>query len=158
MPKLNVNGNAVEVEADSATPLLWVLREQLALTGTKYGCGIAQCGACTVHLNGAAVRSCVLPLAAVSETDEVDHYRRPVQRRFASTAGGLGRTRRPAMRLLSDRHDHGRRCAAGRETETKRRGYRRGDDQYLSLRYLSARSGRHSSRRWHHGLSGNDYD
>jgi isoquinoline 1-oxidoreductase subunit alpha len=71
MPKLNVNGNAVEVEADSATPLLWVLREQLALTGTKYGCGIAQCGACTVHLNGAAVRSCVLPLAAVSETDEV---------------------------------------------------------------------------------------
>ncbi len=71
MPKLNVNGNAVEVEADSATPLLWVLREQLALTGTKYGCGIAQCGACTVLLNGAAVRSCVLPLAAVSETDEV---------------------------------------------------------------------------------------
>ena len=71
MPKLNVNGTAVEVEADSATPLLWVLREQLALTGTKYGCGIAQCGACTVLLNGAAVRSCVLPLAAVSETDEV---------------------------------------------------------------------------------------
>lgn len=71
MPKLNVNGKAVEVEADSATPLLWVLREQLALTGTKYGCGIAQCGACTVHLNGAAVRSCVLPLAAVSDTDEV---------------------------------------------------------------------------------------
>jgi isoquinoline 1-oxidoreductase alpha subunit len=60
-----VNGKAVRVDADLATPLLWVLREQLGLTGTKYGCGIAQCGACTVHLDGAAVRSCALPMSAV---------------------------------------------------------------------------------------------
>ncbi|MDE2372364.1 MAG: (2Fe-2S)-binding protein [Burkholderiales bacterium] len=65
MAHLTVNGVAREVDADPATPLLWVLREQLGLTGTKYGCGIALCGACTVHLDGAAVRSCSLPLAAV---------------------------------------------------------------------------------------------
>ncbi|MBU6260528.1 MAG: (2Fe-2S)-binding protein [Burkholderiales bacterium] len=65
MAHLTVNGQAREVDADPATPLLWVLREQLGLTGTKYGCGIALCGACTVHLDGAAVRSCSLPLAAV---------------------------------------------------------------------------------------------
>lgn len=71
MPKINVNGKTAEVDADGATPLLWVLREYLDLTGTKYGCGIAQCGACTVHINGEAQRSCVLPLDAVAETDEI---------------------------------------------------------------------------------------
>ena len=60
---LTVNGTPQLVEADAATPLLWVLRESLALTGTKFGCGIAQCGACTVILNGDAVRSCVTPVA-----------------------------------------------------------------------------------------------
>jgi aerobic-type carbon monoxide dehydrogenase small subunit (CoxS/CutS family) len=63
---LKVNGAAVQVDADPDTPLLWVLREQLGLTGTKYGCGIAACGACTVHLNGAAVRSCSVPLRAAA--------------------------------------------------------------------------------------------
>ena len=57
-----LNGKAQAVEADPATPLLWVLRDHLGLTGTKFGCGIAQCGACTVHLNGAAIRSCQVPL------------------------------------------------------------------------------------------------
>ncbi len=61
---LNVNGKTHEVDVPSDKPLLWVLREDIGLTGTKFGCGIAQCGACTVHLNGAAVRSCVLPAAA----------------------------------------------------------------------------------------------
>ena len=71
MKTLNVNGDSVEVEADDTTPLLWALREQLGLTGTKYGCGIAQCGSCTVHLDGVAVRSCVLPLAAVTENTKI---------------------------------------------------------------------------------------
>jgi isoquinoline 1-oxidoreductase alpha subunit len=71
MAKINVNGKTVEVDADGSTPLLWVLREQLELTGTKYGCGIAQCGSCTVHVNGEAQRSCVLPLEAVAETDRI---------------------------------------------------------------------------------------
>ena len=62
MPRLVVNGKTHDVDADPDTPLLWVLREQIGLTGTKYGCGIAQCGACTVHIDGAAVRSCSLPV------------------------------------------------------------------------------------------------
>lgn len=63
--KLQVNGRSYEADADADTPLLWILRDHLGLVGTKYGCGIAQCGACTVHLNGTAVRSCSLPVAAV---------------------------------------------------------------------------------------------
>jgi isoquinoline 1-oxidoreductase alpha subunit len=63
--QLQVNGASASVDADPSTPLLWVLRENLGLTGTKYGCGAAQCGACTVHVNGAATRSCVLPVSAV---------------------------------------------------------------------------------------------
>ncbi len=65
MAVLNVNGKAVNYTADPETPLLWVLREQLGLTGTKYGCGIAQCGSCTVHIDGAPVRSCGMPVNAV---------------------------------------------------------------------------------------------
>jgi isoquinoline 1-oxidoreductase alpha subunit len=63
--QLKINGKSMQAEADSDTPLLWVLRDNLGLVGTKYGCGIAQCGACTVHLNGVAVRSCSLPISAV---------------------------------------------------------------------------------------------
>jgi isoquinoline 1-oxidoreductase alpha subunit len=63
MPRLTVNGKSHDVDADPSTPLLWVLREQVGLTGTKYGCGIAQCGACIVHVDGAAVRSCSLPVS-----------------------------------------------------------------------------------------------
>ena len=66
MTTLNVNGRPMSFETEPDTPLLWVLREQLGLTGTKYGCGIAQCGACTVHIDGAAVRSCILPVSAIS--------------------------------------------------------------------------------------------
>jgi isoquinoline 1-oxidoreductase alpha subunit len=65
MAALNVNGTTHQVDVDPSTPLLWVLREQVGLTGTKYGCGIAQCGACTVHVDGAAMRSCSVPVSAV---------------------------------------------------------------------------------------------
>ena len=64
---LNVNGELREVDVDPDTPILWVLRDHLKLVGTKYGCGIAQCGACTVHLNGMAVRSCSLPVSSVGD-------------------------------------------------------------------------------------------
>ncbi len=63
---LYVNGQLRNVDADPQTPLLWVLRDHLGMTGTKFGCGIGQCGACTIHLNGSATRSCLLPLAAVN--------------------------------------------------------------------------------------------
>lgn len=64
--KLDVNGREIETDAAGDTPLLWVLRDHLGMTGTKYGCGVALCGACTVHVDGQATRSCVLPLAAVA--------------------------------------------------------------------------------------------
>ncbi|MDT0691148.1 (2Fe-2S)-binding protein [Salegentibacter sp. F188] len=64
---LNVNGESLEVDVASDTPILWVLRDHLKLVGTKYGCGIAQCGACTIHLNGSAVRSCQLPVSSVRD-------------------------------------------------------------------------------------------
>jgi isoquinoline 1-oxidoreductase alpha subunit len=71
MTSLNVNGSSREFQAEGETPLLWVLREQLGLTGTKYGCGIAQCGACTVHIDGVPTRSCVRPVSSVSATDKI---------------------------------------------------------------------------------------
>jgi isoquinoline 1-oxidoreductase subunit alpha len=64
MARLTINGKASDVDVDPTTPLLWAIREQVGLTGTKYGCGIAQCGACTVHIDGKAVRSCVTPVEA----------------------------------------------------------------------------------------------
>jgi aerobic-type carbon monoxide dehydrogenase small subunit (CoxS/CutS family) len=67
MITLTVNGEPRQLDVDPATPLLWVIRENLGLTGTKFGCGIAQCGACTIHLNGRPVRSCVTPLAAAAD-------------------------------------------------------------------------------------------
>jgi isoquinoline 1-oxidoreductase alpha subunit len=71
MAKLNINGRIRDVQVEADTPLLWVIREQVGLTGTKYGCGVAQCGACSVHLNGGLVRSCSLPVGSVKPTDKI---------------------------------------------------------------------------------------
>jgi isoquinoline 1-oxidoreductase subunit alpha len=71
MAVLNVNGKSVQANADPRTPLLWVLRDTLGMTGTKYGCGIAQCGACTVHIDGVATRSCQVSLSAVSSGKKI---------------------------------------------------------------------------------------
>jgi isoquinoline 1-oxidoreductase alpha subunit len=86
MTQLNVNGRAVTVDADPSTPLLWALRDHLGLTGTKYSCGVAVCGTCTVHVNGQPVRSCTTPIAAVAgaqittvEAVENDRVGRAVQ-------------------------------------------------------------------------------
>ena len=92
MAKLNVNGTVHTVEVEPDTPLLWVIREQLGLTGTKYGCGIAQCGACTVHIDGAATRSCSLPVERRHGEQEDRHHRRPVAGRRSI------RCRRPGSR------------------------------------------------------------
>jgi len=71
MAKLNVNGKVHDVAVEADTPLLWVIREQIGLTGTKYGCGVAQCGACSVHFNGAVARSCSIPVGSVKPTDRI---------------------------------------------------------------------------------------
>ena len=71
MAKLNINGKTLDVNAEPDTPLLWAIREQLGLTGTKYGCGVAQCGACTVYVDGEPVRSCSLPISAINATQKI---------------------------------------------------------------------------------------
>ena len=71
MIKLTVNGQTREIDAHPDTPLLWALREQIGLTGTKFGCGIAQCGACTVHIDGVAVRSCSMPVSALTAAQKI---------------------------------------------------------------------------------------
>src|SRR6266852_3234035 len=71
MAKLNINGKVHDVQVEADTPLLWVIREQVGLTGTKYGCGVAQCGACSVHINGEVRRSCSVPVGAVKSTDRI---------------------------------------------------------------------------------------
>ena len=90
MPSLNVNGKVLQYEADPGTPLLWVLREQLGLTGTKYGCGIAQCGACTVHIDGVPTRSCIRSAESVGAGEKIvtieglsPDGRHPVQKAWA---------------------------------------------------------------------------
>jgi isoquinoline 1-oxidoreductase alpha subunit len=71
MTKLKINGKLVDFDVDGSTPLLWVLREQLDLTGTKYSCGIGVCGSCTVHIDGAAVRSCIVPVSTLNASQEI---------------------------------------------------------------------------------------
>lgn len=71
MAKLSINGRVVDVAVEDDTPLLWVIREQLGLTGTKYGCGVAQCGACTVHVDGQAIRACAVPVSAFTEAQKI---------------------------------------------------------------------------------------
>ena len=71
MAKLKINGELLDIDGDDTTPLLWVLREKLGLTGTKYSCGTGICGACTVHIDGEAVRSCVMPVSALNVSQEI---------------------------------------------------------------------------------------
>ena len=102
--KLRVNGKDHEVDAPADMPLLWVLRDLLGMTGTKYGCGMAQCGACTVHVDGAPIRSCVTPAVALAgksiddrQTGHRDHRHRPAALRC--DADGTGS-------VYPDRADH----------------------------------------------------
>jgi len=91
MAKLNINGKTHDVQAEPDTPLLWVIREHVGLTGTKYGCGVAQCGACSVHINGEVTRSCQVPLNSLKAGDKIvtieglsANSSHPVQKAWAS--------------------------------------------------------------------------
>ena len=90
MASIDVNGKKYDVNADPETPLLWVIREHLGLTGTKFGCGIAQCGACSIHINGQIMRSCVYKLSMLTSQDKIttieglsDNLAHPVQKAWA---------------------------------------------------------------------------
>ncbi len=136
MVKLTINGKTHEVDVDPNTPLLWAIREQVGLTGTKYGCGVAQCGACTVHVNGAAVRSCVMPVSAAVGQKITTIEGLASGNKLHKVQTRLDQARSAAMRLLPDRHDHGRRCVARAEAQAHRRGHRRRGHQHLPLRHV----------------------
>ena len=109
--RFDVNGKSVNVKAEPDTPLLWVIRDEVGLTGTKFGCGMALCGACTVHLDGEPVRSCQTPVSAaagkkVTTIESLSRDNSP------PAAGGLDRARRAAVRLLPVGPDHERGRAA----------------------------------------------
>ena len=105
--RLKVNGNTHSVDVDGDTPLLWVLRDVLGMTGTKFGCGMALCGACTVHIDGAATRSCVTPVDSMPA--KASRPSKVVGRRHPSCTAGLDRARRSPVRLLpvGPNHDSG---------------------------------------------------
>ena len=139
---LTVNGETRSVDVEPDTPLLWALRDTLGLTGTKFGCGISACGACTVHLNGRAVRSCTFPISAAEgaaittiEGLAQDGTLHKVQEAWVAHQV-------PTVWLLSVRDDHGRLGASRAAPESKRRADRRDDHEHLSLRNLCARAPR----------------
>jgi len=105
---LNINGKPIDLKSRCDTPLLWALREQAGLTGTKYGCGIAQCGACSVHINGEVQRSCAILVKDVKPGDKIVTIEGLARKRRPSGAKGLGSARRAAMRILPNGPDHGR--------------------------------------------------
>ena len=102
MIQLKVNGESRSFEGDPQMPLLWYLRDKLELTGTKFGCGMALCGACTVHLNGRAVRSCSTPMSSVGGQRN-RHDRSHFPERPASRSAEMDRIQRSPVRLLPDR-------------------------------------------------------
>ncbi len=135
--KLSINGNSHSVEADPKMPLLWVLRDLLNLTGTKYGCGMAQCGACTVHLNGNAIRSCSMPVSAVGtqkittiEGLSTDNSHAVQQAWIAEQV--------PQCGYCQTGPDHVGRSIAETKSQSNRPGYRYCHaGKYLPLRHLS---------------------
>ena len=147
MAKLNINGKVRDVKVEDDTPLLWVIREHVGLTGTKYGCGVAQCGACSVHINGEVMRSCSIAVGSVKASDKI------------VTIEGLSANLRPGAEGLAtvDVPQCGY-CQSGqimaaaallkKKPHADRSGHRCGDDQHLPMRHLSAhpRSGPHGCR------------
>ncbi len=108
---LNINGKSETVDVEPETPLLWVLRDNIGLTGTKYGCGIARCGACTIHVDGQPTKACQLP-ASAAVGKQITTIEGLSSEQLASGPASLGGDRRSAMRLLPERSDHvGRRLA-----------------------------------------------
>ena len=136
MVALTINGQSHNIDVDATTPLLWVIREQVGLTGTKYGCGIAQCGACTVHIDGQAVRSCSMAVSDAAGKKITTIEGLAVNGKLTKVQQAWVDQRRAAMRLLPVRHDHGGLRAARREAEADRQGHRRGDHEHLPVRHL----------------------
>ena len=154
MPLVKINGRPVRIDASDDMPLLWALRDVLGMTGTKFGCGLGLCGACTVHIDGAATRSCITPLGC--RRGKVDHHYRGRRQdaRRSRGAKGLARRRSASVRLLSVGTDHVGIGASRQEPSSQRCGYRRGDvRQHLSLRHLYPDPRSHQAGRAIEGLA-----
>ena len=136
--KLTVNGRPLRSTSPADMPLLWVLRDVLNLKGTKYGCGIGQCGACTVHLGGKAVRSCLTPVSAAAQ--RADHHdRRAFGRRHASVQLAWQEIDVPQCGYCQAGQMMSAAALLAKNAAADRRGHRRGDErQHLPLRHLSA--------------------
>ncbi len=138
MAKLDINGQVRDVQVDAETPLLWVIREQVGLTGTKYGCGVAQCGACSVHINGEVARSCSIPVGSVKATDKIITIEglsadssHPVQKAWATVDV-------PQCGYCQSGQIMAAAALLAKNSEADRCGHRQRDDQYLPVRHLSA--------------------
>ena len=153
MLTLDINGKKFETDAEPDTPLLWVLRDHLGMTGSKYGCGKALCGACTVHVDGTATRSCVLPVSAAATMKITT-----IEAIGNSTVGKAVQDawiaeERASVRLLPVRPGDERHGLADDQQEADGRGYRRGHvRQHLPLRHLRAHSFRDQARCQRFGL------
>ena len=146
MTKLNINGKPYDVDVPGDTPLLWVLRDELGLTGTKFGCGMALCGACTVHIDGQPGRACVTPISSLANKKVVTIEAIGHGQGRQGRADGVDRHGRAAMRLLPGGADHVRDRAAQAEAQTHRRRHRRRHDrQHLPLRHLWTHPRRHQA-------------
>ena len=138
---IKVNGQTHSVDVDGDTPLLWVLRDVLGMTGTKFGCGMALCGACTVHVDGVATRSCITPIDSIGTSEITTIEAIGATRGGRQDPEGLARPRGRSMRLLPVGPDHVR-CGAAREQPASDRFRHRRRDvrQHLPLRDLCPHS------------------
>ena len=140
--RITLNGQTKEIEADPDKPLLWILRDDLALTGTKYGCGQALCGACTVHVDGQAARACQTSIGDVIDRAVV---RGSVGEGGRGSQGIVDEAGCSAMRVLSVRSGDGRDWFVEHEPQAVRCGNRRCDERkFVSLQYISTHSRGHS--------------
>ena len=117
---ITVNGKAHSVDVDGDTPLLWVLRDVLGMTGTKFGCGMALCGACTVHIDGVATRSCITPIESIGNSSITTIEAIGATRTGARDPEGVARPRSRSMRLLPIGPDHVRFGAASEQPASDR--------------------------------------
>ena len=143
---IKVNGRTHSVDVDGDTPLLWVLRDVLGMTGTKFGCGMALCGACTVHVDGEPTRSCITPVESIGTSDDHDDRGDRHNSGGRQNPEGLARSRGPTMRLLPVGPDHVGSGAAGEQSASDRFRHRRRDvRQYLPLRDVCPHSRCHQA-------------
>ena len=147
MPRLTINGTLREIDAEPDTPLLWAIREQVGLTGTKYGCGVAQCGACTVHIDGVATRSCTLPISALAPDQKIvtieglsPDASHPLQKAWLELdVPQCGYCQSGQIMAAAALLQANSQADGGAD--------RRGDDEYLPLRHVQPHQGRHQSCR-----------